>query len=606
MAPTALAALTALSLLGGVAAAAEFHARPSEATLQDTERTYPRVSIEKDWYPAHLVGNRRYRVDGNMVTEVTVPGKPKQSRASVPADYRLRWLSAAEGIAVFVADRDAGKFDPDDPESNRRFHRLDLDSMQWLAPFKLPEPSIKPTQQQKRILSQHARKESRTVVLAEHLLVIPNGVLVLSAESVVFCRDNSVPNFLQREVIGYHVSSYGTRDTEAKWNGIIRDGSQAHRSAGWAMSSYNDFIERLTYVSSSFEGGLILVCLGERDALVCLSAADGKVRWRIPAIWEYERGFIGPSVFEHYIERFGLDFMTVQSATSPVLPEDGEIDRKQLRERIQMKIQAQGKLTAARKAFYARYQGRITAGPIVAPQADEQGRDRIYMAATRSLKPEPGGAEQPEHALIYEIDPGRHGAEIIGMTRLPREVIGRPDCKVPGGLVLSCNRGMVRLRTYEPIFGGAMGPGNAADDLVLQVDWYREYPMRSPSAWLTANPPTDVAGFSKARLFRPGRAYILTKQDKVYELTINVVDLRTGLDRDLTLSVPFEGSLPIPETGLSSTNQGTPSEQFDAHDPHVVWIHRLSVNSDRLKVVVAHNSAYTELTFDLAAMLADE
>ena len=58
--------------------------------------------------------------------------------------------------------------------------------------------------------------------------------------------------------------------------------------------------------------------------------------------------------------------------------------------------------------------------------------------------------------------------------------------------------------------------------------------MRSPSAWFIADPPTDVAGFSKARLFRPSRAYIRKKEDEVYELQINVVDLRTGSDRDLS------------------------------------------------------------------------
>jgi hypothetical protein len=602
----ALAALAALSLFGGIAAAVEFHPRPAEATLKDTERTYPRVSVEKDWFPTHSFGNRRYRVDANTVTEVTVPDKSKQRQASVPADYRLRWLGAAEGIAFFVADHDVARFDPDDPKSNRMFHRLELDSMKWLDPFKLPEPSIKPTQQQGIFLAQHAKDGTRKLVLADHLLVTPKGIVVFSTESVLY-RNVYSPDFLQSELIGYHVSCYAAQDTEAKWDGIIRCGNQASRSVGFAMSSYDDSIERLTYVSGSHDDDLILVCPGEREAVVCLTAADGKVRWRIPAIWEYERGFIGPSVYEHYIGRFGLDYMTVQTAKNPVLNGNEEIDRKELRERIQSKMQARRKLTAASKAFYARSQGRITAGPIVAQNDDHLGSPRIYVAATRSLKPEPGGVEQPEHAFVYEIEAHSDRAEITGMTRLPRAVIGRPSRKVPGGFVLSCNQGcMVRLRTYEPVFGGVIGPGRAADDLVLQVDWYREYLMRSPTAWFIAAPPTDVAGFSKARLFRPSSAYIRNKEDEIYELQINVVDLRTGLDRDMTLSVPFKGSLPFPETGISSFNQGTLTEHFYAHGPHVVWIDRLTVDGDRLKVVVTHGSAPTELTFDVSAMLADE
>ena len=151
-----------------------------------------------------------------------------------------------------------------------------------------------------------------------------------------------------------------------------------------------------------------------------------------------------------------------------------------------------------------------------------------------------------------------------------------------------------------------MGPGGAADDLILQIDWYREYLMHCPSAWFMADPPADVAVLSKVRLFRPSRAYVREMEDKVYHLQINVVDLRTGLDRDLTLSVPFEGELPIPETGLSSFNRGQSSERLQASGPHAVWIDSISVNDGRLTIAVAHGSDCTALTFDLSAMLADE
>jgi hypothetical protein len=130
--------------------------------------------------------------------------------------------------------------------------------------------------------------------------------------------------------------------------------------------------------------------------------------------------------------------------------------------------------------------------------------------------------------------------------------------------------------------------------------------MRCRSAWFIADLPADVAGFSETRLFRPSRAYVRKKEDRVYDLQINVVDLRTGLDRDLTLSVPFEGELAIPETGLSSFNQGTSSEHLCAQGPQAIWINSLSVDGDRLTVVVAHGSDFAALTFDVSAILADE
>jgi hypothetical protein len=601
---TALASLT-LSLIGGITAAAEFRAQPAEATLRDAERTYPCVGVKPDWYPTHLVGRRRYRVDANSVTDVTEPDESKHRQASVPQDCRLRWAGAAEGIAFLVADRGVTELELDNPESHRRFCRLDLGSMKWLDPFKLPEPSIDRCQGKLLHFGGNASQEPRRHVLADHLLVTPIGIVALCEETIEQPSEFGL-DVMQRHSVGFHVNCYAPTDVEAKWSRAVRCGSSTRRIVGFAMRSYDDSVQRLTYVPGSHDDDVILVCPGERNAVVCLAATDGKVCWRMPAIWEYERGFIGPSVFEHYIERFGLDYASVIDARNPVLYHgEDDIDRKELRERTRRKIQAGRKLAAARKAFYARYEGRITAGPIVVPDA---GRGRAYLAAVRSLKPESGCAEQPEHAIVYEIDPSGDSAEITSMTRLPRAVIGWPHRAVPGGFVLSCDRGcLVRLRTYEHDFSrGFMGPGRMADDMVLQIDWYREYLMRCPSARFMADPPADVAGFSKVRLFRPGRAYVREMEDKVYHLQINVVDLRTGLDHDLTLSVPFAGELPIPETGLSSFNRGHSSERLTSHRPHAVWINHLCVNDGCLTAAVVHGSQCTALTFDLLAMLTDE
>jgi hypothetical protein len=604
---TTLAALFTLSLIVGTTAATEFRVLPDESTLRDSEQAYRRLGVETDWYPAHQVVDCRYRVDANTVIDVTSPDKSKHRQASVPTDYRLRWLGAAEGIAFLVADRDVAKFDPNHPELNRRFHRLDLALMKWLNPFKLPEPSIDHSRANVVHFGGSTAQKPQRHVLPDHLLVTPKGIVVLCEETIEQ-QDSCVPDFALHDLVGYHVSCYAPKDVEAKWDRAVPRANRARPNVGYSMRSYDDSIESLAFVANHHNDDLILVCPGECEAITCLAAADGKVRWRIPAIWEYERGFIGPSAFEHYIERFGLDYMEVQTAKRPVLyGDEEEIDLKEVRKRTRQKIRARRKLDAARKTFYARYQGRVTAGPIVVPDADRFGDPRVYVAAARSLKPEPGCMEQPEHALVYEIEPHGDGAEMTGMTRLPRAVIGRPYGKVPGGFVLSCDRGcMVRLRTYEPVFGAVMGPANAADDLILQIDWYREYLMRCPSAWFIADPPTDVTGFSKARLFRPSRAYVRSQEDKVCNLQINIVDLRTGLDRDMTLSIPFEGSLPIPETGLSSFNPGDPTERLHALGPNGIYIDHLHVNGNRLTVAVAHGSQRTALMFDLSGMLADE
>jgi len=607
MTRTAIAMLLTFALLGGTSVAAELVARPEGATLSDAETIYPQLSIKTDWHPSYVVDDHRYRVDGNRVTEIAGPDSSQRRSAHVPGDYRLHWVGAADGVAFLVADRETAMPGLKGQGDDRRFYRLDLASMKWLEPFKLPRPSFERDQKSRSLLGGSSAQDLRRHVLPKNLLVTPKGILLLSEETAEYPAP-ALPDGTYLVPVGCHVSCYAPRDLEAKWSRSLRYDDRARRQAGYAMRSYDDFIERLTYVPDRFDD-LVLVCPGEHDAIVCLSAADGKVRWRIPAIWEYERGFLGPSVFEHYINRFGLDDMTLQSAETPVISGDEEkIDPEELRERIRRQMEGRRKLKAARDAFYARYQGRITAGPIVVMPSNNGGPPKAYVAAARSLKPDPGCAEQPEHAILYEIELHDDRAEFTGMTRLPRPVIGRPYRSVPGGVVLACDRGcLLRLRTGErDLFRGFFGPGKLADDLLLQIEWYREYLMPSPSAWFVADLPTDVAAFSKTRLFRPGTAYVRAKGDQVYHLQINVVDLRTGLDRNLTLSVPFQGELPIPETGLSSFNPGTAAEQLYAHGPYLVWIDRLSVDGDRLAIVVAHGEERTELTFDLSAMLGRE
>ena len=603
MSRTAMAALLVFVLLdAGVAM--EFRPRPDEATLSDGERTYPRVGVETNWRPRYSADGRRYVIDGHSVIEVAgVDGTAPRS-ASVGEDYRLEWIGAAEGVAFLVANLDPGKFDWENPKPLRQFHRLDLDAMKWLEPFELPEPSIDPDRGMVVHFGADSTDPPERSVEPECLLVTPEGVLTLFRET----RERREFEHAPFEVVGYHVCCYLPRSVEAKWSRAIRHLARTERKTGFDMRSYDDSISQLTYVTFPGNPGMILVCPGETEPMVCLSPKDGKVFWRLPAIWEYERGFIGPSVFEHYIERFGLEDPCVQLATGPLFRDDEKVNAKELRERTRNKIAAHRKLTAARKTFYERYEGRMSAGPIVVANPNDHGDPKVYVAAVRSLKPERGGATQPEYAFIYELELYPDGVDFAGMTRLPRPVIGRPCHAMPDGLVLSCDRGcLVRLRTYQTdVSGGFMGPGAAADDLLLQIDWYRELLMLCPSAWFNADPPDDVAAFSQARMFRPGRAYVRRKEDKVYQLLIQVVDLRTGSDRHLTLSVPFDGDLPIPETRISSFNRGMASEQFTTDSSHPIQANELHMDGNRLTIVTGQEPDRVGVTFDLSALLADE
>jgi len=199
-------------------------------------------------------------------------------------------------------------------------------------------------------------------------------------------------------------------------------------------------------------------------------------------------------------------------------------------------------------------------------------------------------------AVIYEIE---GDGEIRAMTRLPRVVVGWPHTVLPGALVWSCDRGsLIRLGHSVPDF--SRGFTGAADDMLCRVEWYREIPMRTPNAWFWADPEYGVACSSNQQLFRSGVSYVRKPDEKVYRFKINVIDIETGLDSDLTLAIPFDGDFTMPETGKTSAPGWT-----HAHQPHLLRISGLQLEGDLLQVSMKQDGTESVcIEFHIQALLA--
>lgn len=53
--------------------------------------------------------------------------------------------------------------------------------------------------------------------------------------------------------------------------------------------------------------GMVFACTGPHDAITAFDQKTGQVKWTQPEVWEYRRGFIGPSVWSHFIARFASE-----------------------------------------------------------------------------------------------------------------------------------------------------------------------------------------------------------------------------------------------------------------------------------------------------------
>src|SRR5262249_48946204 len=124
----------------------------------------------------------------------------------------------------------------------------------------------------------------------------------------------------------------------------------------------------------SWSGDHVLVCAGPVQPILCLAADTGKERFKLERVWEYDRGFIGPSVWQHYIGRFRLD----------------QFDEK--------KGQAE-----AKKTFDERHRCSLVAGPVVVPvagTADGEKGYRVFVAAARG--PAAWYADYVADCVVYE------------------------------------------------------------------------------------------------------------------------------------------------------------------------------------------------------------
>src|SRR5206468_2379143 len=134
----------------------------------------------------------------------------------------------------------------------------------------------------------------------------------------------------------------------------------------------------------------VVVCPGVKQPLLCLWADTGKVRWRIPRIWELDRSADGNEIG---VTRFGLE----GNAGRPVEEEGDEDEPKNKAQKLENE-EAARKLVAARSEFDKKFDGYIAAGPIVTTDF----RGQTFIAAARVRKSE--AHEAVADSFVYEID----------------------------------------------------------------------------------------------------------------------------------------------------------------------------------------------------------
>jgi hypothetical protein len=158
----------------------------------------------------------------------------------------------------------------------------------------------------------------------------------------------------------------------------------------------------------------------------------------------------------------------------------------------------------------------------------------------------------------------------------------------------------VKLSRSAAEAGFHFGPGG--HDCLCDVDWYRQLRVKTPTAWLTSDPVGDPLTFTPEQAFRVRTGgYVTAAKERIFRFPIASVDLRTGQESTLLLSVPFEGDLPVPATNVSRQTLPDGTTTFATLGPYHLGVTYLSSRPGQLDVTLGMENWHRTLTFDLPA-----
>lgn len=267
-----------------------------------------------------------------------------------------------------------------------------------------------------------------------------------------------------------------------------------------------------------FFGGLLLVTPGPRDTVRLIDPATGEDVRTCPNLWEFQRAFMGPSVWSHYIARFGNDRLRGKWSN--------QTDEEQA-----------ALLQSERDAYEAHTRGYLLAGPVV-------NGDRAFFAVAQCPADSFGG--RLARVEVHEL---HRGLGHVTLGTLPGVVRPRSHVLVGDGVVWALeNRGLVHVARTPDTPGGR---GFGGPDKLPNIAWSRrvsEWGASAPKPWLVL----ASRGEQPAPAFLGGTGYVLRgdpwteKPEGPLRISLARIDLASGNLEDVEVTIPITGAFTQP------------------------------------------------------------
>jgi len=335
-----------------------------------------------------------------------------------------------------------------------------------------------------------------------------------------------------------------------------------------------------------------LVTTGAQGPLCRIDTrAENPVKWKLERVWEFRRGFIGPSVWSHYLSRFGLDDLKWENSVAPVdweaYVEEGlkGVTKDYVEEYRAVLEEEMAAGMSREKEMLQRCQ--MVGGPFVVPR--KAGADSSIFVAASEAEEAGDWSRYLSHTLVYEIS--AESGEPVSIGRLPRNVMGSAGRVREGGVDWRCEEGaMVRLG-----LSGAqeMSFGPGGPDCVGRVEWYREEAVREREVWLSAPAGNNPFAWTEnGYVMAPDGGYVAQEGERIYRFPIQVHDGK-GTVRELLLEVPLKTPLMAPDTNYRKSGQ-----RYATRGGYLIALTALRTFGDRLYVTIGEEGGSRTLVFE--------
>lgn len=500
-------------------------------------------SLDRNEY---RVGERRIVVEKDKVSGYLPNNDKAVWTAKSAGGHRLHWLTADDRFAYlrpYQVGEDGHFTGYVAPPS---VLRLDLAKGEWSEPLPASvakDKTLKPADILKVLAS-----DGYVVLLTSMIGTGKDGEAGVSAFEITCFRPGSITPIWSKSI-----ASVGSRP-----------GPGAYLLAATRPDYAESNLQHLSWM-----GDALLVCAEAVQPMLCLNRDTGTQLWQVDRPWEFERGFIGPSVWQHYIGRFGRD--------------EFRHDPKQV--------------AKAREQFDKQFDCAVIGGPVALPLSVKRWGDShsIFVAVSKGNKG--GFSGYTADCILYEFN---NRAEPVGMLKLPQMVRGGALQRQNDGVVWYGQNGTFFKVQSCPDSGGiTMGPGGP--DCLLRMPWLRQVSQLRLQGWLVAGKAGDPVAFTETHAFCvPSGGYLTHEDHSTYHFPITALDLRSGAETQVSLKVPFDGSIREPSTNCSKTTLPDGRTQTACLGPYMLAITRLRAEKSFLVITLGMEKWAADLQFDLS------